>query len=180
VTGVDRKDKFLNRARQIAKDEKLNVEFIREDMRQFCRPDSYDIILNLFTSFGYFEDETEDIGVIQNISRSLRQDGYLLMESMSREVLARIFVERDWVEIDGKILLEERSVEDNWARIKTRWIIIDENKRMEHTLSLRLYSAPEMQTLLLANGFSSVKFFGNLKGDPYDQNAKRLVLLARK
>ncbi len=180
VVGVDRKEKYLEDARSIARDEGLNIEFIREDMRKFCRPDNFDVVLNMYTSFGYFEDEAEDVQVVQNISRSLREGGCFFMESMSKEVLAHIFSERSWVEVEGKFMLEERKIEDNWGRIRSRWIIFDGDKRMEHELTIRLYSATEMRKLLLRNGFKTVDFFGNLKGDPYDHTAQRLIVLAKK
>ena len=52
VTGVDRTDVYLRRAQRQADSEGLKIEFVQKDMRQFCRPNTFDLTLNLFTSFG--------------------------------------------------------------------------------------------------------------------------------
>jgi hypothetical protein len=99
---------------------------------------------------------------------------------MGKEVLARIFRERDWYEIDGILILEERKVHRNWTWIESRWILIKDGKKVEHQISLRLYSAAEFSALLKECGFNSIDVYGDLAGAPYDHTAKRLILVAHK
>jgi Methylase involved in ubiquinone/menaquinone biosynthesis len=76
VTGVDRTPFLL----EIAKREYADageVEWVLSDMREFVRKESYDLVLNLYTSFGYFKDPAEDLLVLKNISQSLRQGGVI-------------------------------------------------------------------------------------------------------
>ncbi len=61
VTAVDLIPLLLERAKAAARSEYVNVEWIHDDMRKFNRPGEYDLIINLFTSFGYFEDEKENM-----------------------------------------------------------------------------------------------------------------------
>jgi len=180
VTGVDRTPRFLEEARRRAQMEELEIEFVQEDMREFRRPEAFDAAINLFTSFGYFADPKEDRKVLENIYASLKPGGRLLLDVMGKEVLARSFRPRDWGEEEGIILLEERRLHDGWSRIETRWIIVQDGKREEFTISLRLYSGAELAALLNEVGFSAVELFGNLEGSPYDQEAKRLVALGLK
>lgn len=179
VIGVDRTVSFIEEARRRAEAEKLSVEFVGGDMRRFRRPEAFDVAINLFTSFGFFEDPKEDKHVLENIYASLKPGGKFLLDVMGKEVLARIFQKRDWIEEDG-VLLEERQLHDGWSRIETRWIILRGAEREEFTLILRLYSGAEMVALLKEVGFSRVELFGNFAGAPYDQNARRLVALAKK
>jgi SAM-dependent methyltransferase len=180
VTGVDRTALYLEKARQQAESEKLSTTFVQEDMRKFCRPDGFDIVLNFYTSFGYFENPAEDRRVLVNMEQSLKKDGRLVMEMMGKEILARIFRERDWHEEDGVIWLEERKVSKDWTWIDSRWIMLEGSKRNEFRISHRLYSAAELAALLKDCGFHSVDIYGNLAGAPYDQNAERLVVVAHK
>ncbi|MFQ5976948.1 MAG: class I SAM-dependent methyltransferase [Candidatus Heimdallarchaeota archaeon] len=60
VVGVDRTKSYLDKAKKRATSENLEVDFILEDMRDFCRSNSFDVILNLYTSFSYFKDPEED------------------------------------------------------------------------------------------------------------------------
>lgn len=180
VTAVDRTERYLDEAKGTARDEGLRIEFVHADMRQFCRPEGFDVVLNLFTSFGYFDAPHDDRQVIQNIHRSLKPGGRLVLDLIGKEILARIFAPRDWQEVDGTILLSERKVLDAWTRIECRWILLQGSARQEWTFSHRVYSAGELRRLLEDCSFADVQVFGNLDGAPYDQKAERLVIVARK
>jgi SAM-dependent methyltransferase len=180
VIGVDRTKTYLEKARKQAEIEGLKVEFIQEDMRSFCKPNTFDVAINLFTSFGYFEDIDDDKKVITNVYRSLKNRGVFLIDIMGKEVLARIFRERDWYEVNNIIVLEERKICRNWSWIENRWIMIKDGKMEEYKISLRLYSAAELTALLNDCGFNAIEVYGDLMGAPYDHTAKRLVLVAHK
>ena len=180
VTGVDRTAAYLGKAREEADTDGLCAEFVQEDMRRFCRPAEFDAALNLFTAFGYFEDQDEDRKVLINLHRSLKAGGTLVMDLMGKERLARVFRERDWHEVDGALMLVERRICQNWSWIENRWLLITDGDRKEFRVSHRLYSASELDALLTECGFSSVAIHGDLSGAPYDHEAKRLVAVARK
>ena len=64
VTGVDRTKFLLDKARAKAGAAHVKIEWVRKDMRDFVRPDSFALVLSMFTSFGYFDDKREDIIVL--------------------------------------------------------------------------------------------------------------------
>jgi len=180
VTGVDRTKTYLEHARQQAEKEGLKVEFVQDDMRSFCRPNTFEVAINLFTSFGYFEDMNDDRKVATNVYRSLKENGVFLLDTMGKEVLARIFRERDWYEAHGFLVLQERKVSRNWSWMEGRWIMIKDGKAEEYKISHRLYSATELAALLSDCGFKAIDVYGDLTGTPYDHTAKRLVVVAHK
>jgi len=182
VTGVDRTAAYLETAREKATAEGLGLELIQADMRVFVRPHAFDAAVNLFTSFGYFEDPAEDRQVAENFFRSLRPGGALAMEMMGKEILARIFSPRDWQQLaDGSLFLQERDVARDWTWVCNRWIVVGpDGQRYEYTLGHRLYDGAGLRALLLEAGFASVDLYGSLEGAPYDRGAQRLVAVARK
>ena len=180
VTGVDRTPRYLEQATEQAKKERLKVEFIQDDMRTFCRPDTFNAAISMFTSFSYFEDPEEDRQVVVNVYRSLKSGGVFLLETMGKEVLARIFREKDWNEHNGMLVLQERKVSQNWGWMENRWIMIKDDKRSEFKVTHRLYSATELAALLAGCGFAQVEVYGDLTGSAYDHTARRMVLVARK
>jgi SAM-dependent methyltransferase len=181
VTAVDRTTRYLDAARNQAAQEGLSIEFVQSDMRVFERPNSFDGAINLFTSFGYFEDESDDLMVARNLASSLRSGARIVVDMMGKEVLARKFRERDWHrQADGSLMLEERRVIGAWERIETRWILIRGSTRVERVLTVRLYSGAELATLLKRVGFTEVAGYGNFAAKPYDQSAQRLVAVATK
>ena len=72
VTGVDLSPFLLQKAISLARTESVDVEWVRDDMRHFVRPEAFDLVINIFTSFGYFDDKRDDTTVLQNIHRNLR------------------------------------------------------------------------------------------------------------
>ncbi len=180
VTGVDRTVRFLDEARRRASAEGLEVEWVECDMREFSRPGAFDGVTNLLTSFGYFEDRDDDRRVVQNIFESLKPGGRIVMDMMGKENLARIFQPREWQEKDGEIWLFERELEQSWSWLSNRWIRFRGDERLEFRISHRLFSAYELASLFQNSGFSQVETYGSLTGDPYDHEAKRLVLVATK
>ena len=180
VVGVDRTTSFVEKAKRRARKNNIKVEFIVGDMREYCQPNSFNIVMNLFGSFGYFEDPDDDRQVVKNMHASLYSGGKLLIETMGKEILAREFQERDWAEEDDTLVLLERKPHQNWGRIQTRWIVIKGNQRVEHTVSVRSYSALELSSLFSECGFVNVQVYGDLEGLDYDQGAKRLVVIGTK
>jgi SAM-dependent methyltransferase len=180
VTGVDRTATYLEEARRRAEGEKLAPELLQADMRQFSRPESFDVALSLFTSFGYFDDPAENELVLRNYHRSLKSGGVLLMEMSGKEVIARIYQRHDWHENEGTLFLEERNVASDWRRMESRWILIKDGRVKEARFSHWLYSAGELGKMLSDAGFGQVEFYGDLEGAAYDHEAKRLVAVARK
>ena len=180
VIGVDRTQAYLDRARQQATSERLEINFVLSDMRTFCTPGAFDAIINLNTSFGYFEDPEQDRQVVMNIHRSLKTNGSLLMDLMGKEILARIFQERSWHEKEGILILKERRLSQAWSWIENRCIMIKDGNRNEFRISHRLYSAAELTSLLTGCGFSSTEVYGDFSGGDYNQMAKRLVVLAHR
>ncbi len=180
VTGVDRTGLYIEQAKKKADEQGLNIRFVQDDMRSFCEPNTFDAVINIFTSFGYFEKVTDDERVLENVYKSLKDGGKFLVDIIGKEVLARIFQEKRWYEEDGTIILEEAKLSEDWSSIENRWIIIRDDKRDEFRFSLRLYSAAQLSELLKSCGFGKVEIHGDLSGTPYDQTAKRLVVVAHK
>lgn len=182
VTGVDRTKGYLDKARKQAKEEGLNIEFVQGDMRFFSRPNAFDTVISMFTSFSYFEDPQEDKRVVENVFKSLRIGGRFIIQMHGKETLAKIFRERDWNDYkdEGVIVLQERKVSKNWSWMENRWIMLKGSERIEHELSHRLYAGSEIAALLHDCGFNRVDVYGDLEGNPYDHTARQLVVVGYK
>jgi SAM-dependent methyltransferase len=181
VTGVDITETYLDAAREDAAYEKLDIEFIQEDMRTFRRPAFFDLAVNLYISFGYFENSADDLVVLKNVRDSLKSGAPFIIETLGKETAARDFVEAEWFERAGLTVLTSYAPVDSWTRLRNRWIIIDgEGRRREKVFTQRLYAASELRALLLEAGFSSVELYGSWDEAPYDHRAEKLIALGRK
>ena len=88
MTGIDRTSLYIEEARRRAAESGLEAEFVVADVRNFVRPEAFDLAINLFSSFGYFEDEEDHRRVIRNAHASLRPGGRLIVDIVGREPIA--------------------------------------------------------------------------------------------
>jgi len=180
VTAVDRTRVYLEHARKAARGLGLEIEFIEKDMREFVRPRAFDAVINMYTSFGFFDDDRENARVLENIYASLRAGGSVLIDLNSKEIAARNFQERTWMEIDDVLLLIQQWADQSWRSLETRWILVRDGRTRELRWKLRLYSSEELKNLLKSTGFRAVRLYGAITGAPFDRFARRLVAVGRK
>ena len=100
-------------------------------MRQFARPEAFDLVINMFTAFGYFDDKEDDLLVLRNIYASLREGGVFVIDTMGKEWLAKGILPTTSEELaDGKVLVQRHEIFDDWSRIRNEWIL-DRRHRCE-------------------------------------------------
>ena len=181
VTGVDRTRFLLDKARARGRRAGLGVEWVLADMRDFVRPETYHVVFNLFTSFGYFDARDEDVAVLRNVYRSLRPGGVLLMDMTGKETLARVFQPTTSELLpDGSRLVQVHEVFDGFSRVRNEWILIRKGRARSFRFHHTVYSGQELVDRLMAVGFAEVRLFGSLRGEEYGVDAMRLVAVARK
>ena len=181
VTGVDRTAFLLQKARARARRARVRVEWVEMDMRDFVRPESFDLVLSMFTSFGYFDDKSQDMTVLRNVFSSLRSGGLLVIDVMGKERIAKSLQPTTSETLpDGTMLVQRHEVFDDWTRIRNDWILIRRGRARSFKFHHTLYSGQELKDRLEQVGFSSVRLYGNLGGDEYGPNASRLIAVARK
>jgi len=185
VVGVDATAPYVEEARERATDAADDGEFERDalelregDMREFRREGAFDLAVNLFTSFGYFEDRADDERVLGNVHESLAPGGAFVMQLASKETLARDFRERTWDDHADGYVLEEHAIRDDWSWIENHWVVVADGETREFDVSHRLYSAFELRERLRDAGFSTVAAYGDLDGSDYDHEAEALVVVA--
>lgn len=182
VTGVDLMQPLLDAAKETAEDEGVSLELIQSDLRDFTKEKHFDAAVNLYTSFGYCASIEEDTKILRNIAKSLKNGGWFIMECISRETAIQNFIEGEWFERAGKIVLTEFSVEGAWEGLKSHWILIDKEtgEKYDHTFVQRLYSAVELKRILLSAGFSTCEIYGDFDFSPYNEKMRTMVLVCRK
>ena len=181
VTGVDRSAFFLDKARESAVEAGCEIEWVEADMRDFVRKESFDLVLNMFTSFGYFEDKNEDQKVLGNMFTSLRPGGSIVMDVLGKERLAKVFQPTTSTDLpDGSTLIQRHEIRSSWTRVRNEWIFIRDGRAKKYQFEHTIYSGQELADRLSLAGFSQIELYGNLDGDDYGTEAERLIAVARK
>ena len=194
MTGVDITESYLETAREDALYEGLDIEYVQADARSFVRPNYFDTAVNLYISFGYFENPEDDLMLVRNVHESLKPGGTFIVETLGKEIAVRDFIPGEWFERAGYTVLTEYEAVDSWAALKNRWVLIRNSQtadepvsrageapsRIEKTFTQRLYAATELRALLFEAGFASVELYGGWDERPYDQDAEILIAVGRK
>ena len=180
VIGVDRSAFLLRHARARAAEAGVEVEWVHGDMRDPVQAPPVDLVLNLFTSFGYFEDDAENARVLENAFASLGPGGTLVLDVAGKEVLARIFLPSSADELADGLVVQRRRVADDWSRMENEWTFVQGEAARSFRFRHWIYSGRELAQMLARAGFEGVRLYGDFDGAPYGPEATRLVAVARK
>ena len=126
-------------------------------MRQFLRPAAFDLAINVFTSFGYFDDPAENRRVLENVYASLKPGGTFVFDHLGKEVLAARFQPTRGESLpDGTVLFHRASIIDDWSRIDDEWILLEGSRASKYRIRHWLYSGREIRELFASVGFNDV------------------------
>ena len=181
VTGIDLTDPYLEEARNKAEEQGLDVEFIKADMREFKREETFDAALNFFTSFGYFKDDEENKKALENVYLSLKSGGKFLLDVMGKEVIDKVYTDTDKWRMDDGYFVEEREIREDLEMLVSNWKLVkDDGEVYEHEFMYKLYSREKIEAILRDVGFRNIEIYGDLEGSPYDEDSSRLIAIAEK
>ncbi|GAB2579632.1 class I SAM-dependent methyltransferase [Streptomyces capparidis] len=178
VTGVDRSPAMLERARALSAGAGAPVRYVRADVLEYAEPGAFDVVLNMFTSFGYFEDPADNARVLRTMYTCLAPGGSVLLDLAGKEQLARRVTPPKVVRRGADLLVQTDTVLDDWARLRSDWVLVRGERVTRAALVWFVYSAVELRRMVEEAGFGRVEVFGGFDGRPYDENAERLVLRA--
>ncbi len=186
VTGVDLSENALRSARRRAEREGLSVTFQQADMRALPFTSEFDGAVNLFTSFGYFDEEADHQRVIDGIERALEPGGWFVQDFLNASYLAEHIVPEDEREVEGPDgtvrIVQRRRIEDEptGRRVKKQIILHRNGDTYTFSESVRLHDAADFERMYAAAGLDLIDTFGDYDGHAYTAGSPRLILHARK
>lgn len=181
VTGVDLSPRSLELAQLDAAAAGVMLEVIQSDMRELDFDPEFDVVINLFTSFGYFQEHADNERVLHAVARSLKRGGLFLIDTINPIAIAAVWREREWREFDdGTLMLEQRAHDQLQGRHETTWTFFREDGvRTEQRFSLRVYTAAELREMLEAAGLRVDGAWGSWNGTELGDGF-RTILRARR
>jgi SAM-dependent methyltransferase len=179
VTGIDLSYDFLDIARKNAEDQNLRLSYIRGDMRKIDYQEEFNRVLLLFTAFGYFDDETNFL-VLMNAHKALKPGGLFIFDILNRDAVLKYMLAFYVTEIGNDLMIDRVSFDPITGRQKNGRIVIRDGIRKDKPFSIRMYNANEMANLLLRSGFQNIQFFGSWDGMQLNADARRMIVVAEK
>lgn len=180
VTGYDFSGEYLKEAAARAKKKKVSLRLLCGDMRRLKVKGEFDAVVNLFTSFGYFQKFSDDLRTLKGVARALKPGGLFLLDIVHGDFLDNNFRARDWHDLGDHYLLEERTddrdgIFNTWTRIPKKG-----GKILEKAFFTRKYGSKRISAALRKAGLKPLKFWGGFQGTPLTSKSIRLIVLARK
>ena len=182
VTGLDMSEEYLALARSAAREAGVKVRLVCGDMREIPFSGEFDAAVNMFTAFGYFDDEADDQRVIDGAAAALKPGGRLLLDLLNRDWVAANYVRSESREgEDGTIYQERRDFDPVVGRNHVEFTITSPNGSERQTSHhIRLYVATEISSMLDRAGLIVERSYGGYDGSRLTVETRRMILVARK
>ncbi len=185
VVGVDQAEHYIARAKALSAKEGLtNTFFETGDAFEYTSTEPCEAAINWYTSFGYTDDDAQNIKMLQRIREGLKPGGHIGIEYMNvLNILANF--KPVWIreaEVQGQSVQIEKhtTLDQNRGMIGSRWVYKFPNgQEREANGESRLYKPEDFETLLEEAGFEDIQLHGGFNGEPCDENAARCVALGR-
>ena len=175
VVGLDYSKHLLDLAKSAGSD----VQYTRGDMRSLSSKwtERFDAVVNLFTSFGFFLDPSDDVKVVREFARVLKPNGVLVWHGASRDGVMSGFVAKDWWQSnDGTLIAHERTF-DPLSGIMSVFVRQGDAERQYR---IRLYTATRLAELFAAEGLIVEEAYDAWTERPLRRRTGSMTLVARK
>lgn len=172
VLGVDLSENSINIAKNSEND---TLKFGVHDMRNPLEG-TYDAVLNLFTSFGYFDTEDEHIEVLNNIKNAVNETGLAVLDYLNIEYVKQNLVAEETKTIDGITFKINRKIENNFV-IKDIYFE-DKGENFHFTEKVKAYSLQDFEQMMESQEIYLLDTFGDYKLNKFYKNtSERLILI---
>jgi len=175
LTGMDLSPYLLEVAKERAIEAGVRVRWLLGDMRRAIKGDAFDLVLNLFTSFGYFADEADDRLVVRAAASMLEPGGRFLLEVINGERIMAGFQEREWFTVGQTAVMERRSLDAAARRMVVERTVSSSKGSEVNVHALRLYRGRDLLEILTAEGFERVDLYGDWNREPLTAESLRVL-----
>ena len=174
-TGLDISKKSISCAK---KQEKKNLTFHEHDLRNIFKTNHYDAALSLFTSFGYFENESDNDKVIKTISSSLKKHGWFVLDFMNAEKEIKELVANQQCKADNVLYDVQRSLQNNC--IVKEITVTDKGEKQFFREQVKAYKQSDLENFFGKNHLEIVHLLGDYSLSSFDKiKSERLILIGR-
>ncbi|MBC3539410.1 SAM-dependent methyltransferase [Rufibacter sediminis] len=176
VTGLDLSERSIAYARQF---ENERLRFFVHDMREVFQPEAFDFVFNLFTSFGYFSADYENVIALRASTASLKPGGKFIIDFMNTPRVINRLVSRETKEVGGITFHITRKVEAGFI-LKTI-TFEDQGQPYEFLERVRALQYQEFLEYFQMAQLRLAHVFGDYHLGPYDpEKSERMIFILKK
>lgn len=174
VVGLDLSDESIAYAKQF---ENNTLHFDVHDMRKVYQENGFDAIFNLFTSFGYFEDDADNAKVFEVIKIQLKEKGLFVFDYLNAVKIVENLVPYEEKVIDGILFKITKSITDK-GFIKKEIDFIADGKDWHFEEFVKVLYLKDFEQMITKAGFTTKAVYGNYQLNEYNEKTSdRLILI---
>ncbi len=177
MTGIDLSKRSIQQARERAAAEGLDIDFRVQDMRAPMGDADFDGVVNLFTAFGYFDDDADHQQALQRMADALHPGGWLIQDFLNTPHVIESLTPKDTETRDGVIIEQERWIDD--GRINKKIILRRGDETQTFRESVRLLTLYDFKRLYESVGLDLITVVGDYDGAEYTPSSPRLIMHGR-
>ncbi len=167
---------------KIAKADTIKISgesiFFKSDIRTVQLKMKFNLILNVFTSFGYFDTDEENFSFINNSITFLKKKGYFVFDYINKQYLIDNLVPYSQKKVDGYSIEEKRKIENQ--RVIKEINIMKGIERHSFTESVKLYSPQILFEKFSKTGYKIIDVFGSYEGENFSEiNSPRIIIIGQ-
>ncbi len=175
VVGFDLSMPLLSRASH--RPSTQPVQFVRGDMRRLpFRCEAFDLVVSLFTSFGYFSSDAQDQRVLDAAARVLRRGGVFILDYLHAPWVTDTLVPHEELEVGEQRVTIDRQVIDS-GRFILKEIHLESDRR-SFIERVRLFTPDDLEAMIRKAGLRPVQRFGDYDGQSLTVESPRAILVA--
>ena len=171
VLGVDLSEESILHNKQFENSASPKLEFKVHDMRNELYPEiseeKVNAVFNLFTSFGYFDDDEDDRKVFSSVKNVLQNDGIFVLDFLNEKFVKNTLVDETTVTKDGIDFLIKKRIEENHV-IKDIFFE-DKGESFHYFEKVKLHTLEEIKNIAESFGFEAVKIWGNYQLEDFER-----------
>jgi len=180
ITGVDITKSFLDELARKSKRMNLKIDLMHSDMRRINYDRQFDAAGNLWTSFGYFEKESDNLLVLKKIYKALKPGGKFVLDVINRDWIIVNFNSRGWYTFGNIKVFEERKFDYGTSINKSIWYFIKEGNETAFETKIRMYSYHELRAMFEKVGFVNIEGYSSIKDEPIDRTSRMMFVFGTK
>jgi len=176
AVGFDLSMPLLSRARHRGS---ATLPVVRGDMRYLpFGAGSFDVVVNLFTSFGYFADDAQHMAVVREVAAVLRSGGVFVLDYFNAHYVLTALVAREERAIGSQHVVIERRISEDRRFVVKEMHLMDDGRRFVERV--RLFTPAELEHLIDGAGLRIRHRFGDYEGRSADNGSPRVLLFSER
>ena len=181
VVGLDINERYIALARQLAAREGVQATFLTGDMREIPFASHFGAIINVGTSFGFFDSEAENRRVFEAVAMALKHRGVFLLEMGNRDYYLKNFKEEDWRRLEnGQVITSHGQFDYVRSRIDVVFEMMGGEGTEKWSHSWRAYTLAEVVEMLIQAGLTLSRVYGGWARRQYSVDSPRMVIVAKR